>query len=124
MIGIGIDLVTIEELRQSAEQQPGRYLSRVFTPREIAYAESQSDPLQCLAGKFAAKEACMKAFGTGWTDEIDWLLIEILNETGGKPFVVLHGVSAVHSHELGVNRILVSISHTSIAATAVVILEC
>lgn len=86
-IGIGTDYVAVQDLGVAAERQPDRYLNRIFTEVEIAYAQLQSDPIQCLAGKLAVKEACMKAFGTGSTDEIDWLHIEILNDeaTGDHP---------------------------------------
>jgi holo-[acyl-carrier protein] synthase len=123
-IGIGIDYVDVQELRAAAERQPDKYLRRIFTGVEIAYAQTHSDPIQCLAGKLAAKEACMKAFGTGSTDEIDWLQIEILNnEASGKPSIHLQGGSAVLAGTLGVKRTFVSVSHTPVAATAVVLLE-
>jgi holo-[acyl-carrier protein] synthase len=123
-IGIGTDYVDVQELRVAAERQPDRYLRRIFTELEIAYAKTQSDPIQCLAGKLAAKEACMKAFGTGSTDEIDWLQIEILNdEASGRPSIRLQGGSAALAGALGVKRTFVSVSHTPVAATAVVLLE-
>jgi holo-[acyl-carrier protein] synthase len=114
----------VQELRAAAERQPGKYLQRIFTDVEITYAQTQSDPIQCLAGKLAAKEACMKAFGTGSTDEIDWLHIEILNdEASGKPSIRLQDRPAVLAGTLGVKRTFVSVSHTPLAATAVVLLE-
>src|ERR1700728_714532 len=75
-IGIGTDYVDVQELREADERQPNTYLRRIFTEVEIAYAKRQSDPIQCLAGKLAAKEACMKAFGTGSTDEKDRLQLK------------------------------------------------
>jgi holo-[acyl-carrier protein] synthase len=124
IIGIGTDYVDVQELRGSVERQPDRYMRRVFTGAETTYAQAQSDPVQCLAGKLAAKEACMKAFGTGSTDEIDWLHIEILNdETTGKPYIRFHHGSASLADALGVKRTFVSVSHTEVAATAIVLLE-
>lgn len=120
---LGIDLVDVNELRASAERQPDRYLHRIFTSAEIAYAESQADPFQCLAGKLAAKEACMKAFGTGWSDEVDWKHIEVLNTDAGQPYLVLHNGAVKQLESLGCGRSLVSISHVRDLATSVVLLE-
>ena len=123
-IGIGTDYVDVQELRQSDQQQPERYVNRIFTGFEISYAMKQSDPLQCLAGRLAAKEACMKALGTGWTDEIDWQHIEVRNEVEtGRPFLLMYGGAASLASRLGVLKSFVTISHTPIAAIATVLLE-
>jgi holo-[acyl-carrier protein] synthase len=98
---LGIDLADVNELRASAERQPDKYLQRIFTAAEIAYAESHADPIQCIAGKLAAKEACMKAFGTGWSDVVDWKHIEVLNTDPGQPYLVLHDGAVKQLESLG-----------------------
>lgn len=120
---LGIDLVDVNELRASAKRQPDKYLQRIFTEAEFAYAESHADPIQCLAGKLAAKEACMKALGTGWSDEVDWQHIEILNNNEGQPYLVLHDGALKQMQSLSCRRSLVSISHVRDLATSVVMLE-
>ena len=122
-LGLGIDLVDVAELRDSAERQPDKYLQRIFTVSELAYAGSQSNPIQCLAGKLAAKEACMKAFGTGWSDEIDWQHIEVLNTDEGPPYLAFYGGAARRFEILGCKSCRVSISHLPNVATSVVLLE-
>jgi holo-[acyl-carrier protein] synthase len=90
-------------------------VNRIFTDFEISYAKAQSDPLQCLAGRLAAKEACMKALGTGWTDEIDWLHIEVRNqEETGRPFFLMYEGAASLASILGVSKSFVTISRAAI----------
>jgi holo-[acyl-carrier protein] synthase len=123
-IGIGTDYVDVQELRSSAEKQPEIYINRIFSPNELSYAKLQSDPIQCLAGKLAAKEACMKALGTGWTDDVDWLHVEVVNnEESGRPLLLLREGAEKLASALGVTRMFVTISHTSVAAIATVLLE-
>lgn len=122
-LGLGIDLVDVEELRTLSQRQPGKYLQRIFTPRELEFAESHADPLQCLAGKLAAKEACMKSLRSGWTDEIDWLSIEILTDAEGTPYVDLHDKAADRLASLSGKAILVSISHLPQIASAIALVK-
>jgi holo-[acyl-carrier protein] synthase len=91
IIGIGTDVVLLEEFTASVDEQPGRYVERIFTAFEIAEVNGRSDPYQVLAARLAAKEAFMKAIGSGWTEEVDWLLIEVRNHESGKPYIVLSG---------------------------------
>ena len=122
-LGVGIDLVDVNELVASSQRQPGKYLQRIFTSREMAYAESQADPIQCLAGKLAAKEACMKSLRTGWSDEVDWLHIEVLNDGEGAPYLELHHGAADRLAAISGKAVLVSVSHLSKIASAVVVID-
>lgn len=122
-VGLGIDLVDVDELRAAAQRQPEKYLQRIFTSREMAYAELQADPIQCLAGKLAAKEACMKSLRTGWSDEVDWLHLEVLNDAEGAPCLELHQGAADRLIAISGKATLVSISHLSNIAVSVVVIE-
>ena len=123
ILGLGIDLVDITELQESINAQGDLFLSRVFTSIEKSYAGDKADPFQVFGGRFAAKEACLKAFGTGWTDELDWLDIEVSNEPSGRPILKLKGELAARSSALGVKQAWLSISHVGQYAIAEVILE-
>ena len=123
IVGIGTDLVLLQEFTASVDAQPGRYIERVFTPHEIAEAQTRADPYQVLAARLAAKEAFMKAIGTGWTDDVDWLHIEIRAEESGKPYIQLTESTEGLTKIKGVTKIHVSMSHTPIVASAFVILE-
>lgn len=118
-----MDVVLLEEFTASADGQPGRYVERIFTPFEIDEAKGRSDPYQVLAARLAAKEAFMKAIGSGWTEEVDWLLIEVRNHESGKPYIVLSGSAQELAERGGVTQILVSMSHTPLLASAFVVLE-
>ena len=123
VVGIGTDVVLLEEFTASVDGQPDRYVERIFTPFEIAEAKGRSDPYQVLAARLAAKEAFMKAIGTGWTDEVDWLLIEVRNHESGKPYIVLSGSAKELADNSCVVQIHVSMSHTPLLASAFVVLE-
>ena len=120
---MGVDLVDITELQQSIDTQRDAFLGRVFTAGEQEYARQRADPYQILGGRFAAKEACLKAFGSGWADETDWLDIEVFNEESGRPILILKGKMAMRSSGLGVKQTWLSISHVGQYALAEVILE-
>ena len=94
------------------------FITRVYTPAEIQYCQSRKQATQHFAGRWAAKEAVLKAVGTGWRRGISWRDVEILNTRGGKPIVSLHGGVRDVAEELGVGQILVSISHCRSHATA------
>ncbi len=123
IVGIGTDIVLLEEFMASVDGQPGRYVERIFTPNEIAEDKARSDPYQFLAARLAAKEAFMKAIGTGWTDKVDWLLMEIRNHDSGQPFIELSGSTKDLAENSGVTQIHVSMSHTPLLASAFVVLE-
>jgi holo-[acyl-carrier protein] synthase len=123
IIGTGIDLVDITELQENIEAKGEPFLRRIFTEDESAYARQRADPFQVLGGRFAAKEACLKAFGTGWTDETDWLQMEVTNDPSGRPSLKLQGDLATRGSMLGVEHVWLSISHIGQYAVAEVILE-
>ena len=123
ILGIGTDHVEVESFTSLMKRKRGAFVRRVFTEAEIKSARTSNSQRQSLAGRFAAKEATMKAFGTGWTDTFDWKDVEVRNRKSGQPQVTLKGQAATLATKLRVKRILVSISHTKHLASAVVVLE-
>lgn len=120
-IAHGFDLVEIDRLRQSIERFGERFLARVFTGHERDYCQSQKRCFEHYAARFAAKEAVMKALGTGWRHGLAWTDIEVRSAPSGQPSIVLHGVAAARAKQLGVADWLVSLSHTGRSAAASVI---
>jgi len=123
IVGIGIDLVDVSEFQSDIDAKKEPLLHRLFTPVERDYCAAQPDPYQNFAGTLAAKEATMKAFGTGWTDDVDWQEIEVVRERSGKPVLVLKGKLRELSKSANVKTLFLSVTHTSRYANAVVILE-
>ena len=117
-IAHGIDLVDFERIEQMLERHEDRFLDRVFTSAEQAYANSNRDSTQTLAGRFAAKEAILKLMGTGWRGKIAWTDIEVLNNPSGQPEVTVRGEVEKIARRLGVKQISVSITHTANFAIA------
>lgn len=91
MIGIGIDIIEIERIKNSVDKYGDQFLNKVYTQNEINYCLTKSNKYQHLAARFAAKEAVYKALSTGWDKEIGWQNIEITNEPNGMPIVTLNG---------------------------------
>lgn len=124
IVGSGIDLCEVSRIRKAVEALHGeRLVERVFTPREITYARKKANPYERFAARFAAKEAGMKALGTGWRDGVTWHDLEVVNLPSGKPSLVLHGRAAEIAAAMGVRNIALSITHTTEQAMAMVILE-
>ena len=123
ILGIGTDLAEVDRIRNSVEQYGDRFLNRVYTQKERDYAFSKANFAERLAARFAAKEAGMKAIGTGWRRGVTWKDFEVVNERSGRPALNLSGVAADISAQLGVKRVTISLTHTSAIAFAVVILE-
>jgi holo-[acyl-carrier protein] synthase len=123
IIGTGVDLAEVSRIRASLERFGDRFRSRVFTPGEIAYVERKANRYERYAGRFAAKEAGMKAIGTGWRHGVRWQDFEVVNLPSGRPTLKLHGVAADTARQLGVTAIQLSITHTSELGMAHVILE-
>ncbi len=123
IVGIGIDIEEVERVRQSIERHGERFLARVFTAREIAYVEGTANRYERFTARFAAKEAGMKALGTGWSGGVGWRDVEVVNEESGRPRLELHGRAAEVAESLGATRTHVSLSHTRGMAAAQVILE-
>jgi holo-[acyl-carrier protein] synthase len=121
IVGLGIDATDIPRLRETYQKYGERFLRRVFTEQEIAYCLKRRDPAPHLAGRFAAKEAGMKAIGTGQSHGVLWRDVEVIRG-GGPPRLQFHGAAARHAERLGVKRSLLSITHSQTLAFAEVIL--
>ncbi len=117
LVAVGVDLVERTRLTRSYERFGDRLLQRVFTPVELAQADNR---IEKLVGRFAAKEACSKALGTGMIS-VAWREIEIIRATGGKPVLRLHGRAAERAKLLGLTAFDVSISDTREYGMAVVV---
>lgn len=123
ILGTGIDLAEVDRIRKAVEKYGRRFLERVFTPAEIAYVETKANRYERYAARFAAKEAGMKAIGTGWRRGVRWRDFEVRNRSTGRPELVLHGEAAEVARRMGVRRIHLSLTHTASMAQALVILE-
>ena len=121
VVGHGIDIVEIQRIETLLEQPEEHFLTRCFTVRERDVVEGGPMRAQYFAGRFAAKEAVLKALGTGWSQGIAWTDVEIERLPSGKPFVVLHARCKDVAMELGVEAWMLSISHTESYAIASVI---
>ena len=123
IVGLGTDLARVERFRKFVKENKTALLGRLFTLGEQEYAFARKDPATHLAARFAAKESCLKAFGTGWRDGISWHDMEIVPDELGKPELVLSGRAAEIAGEKGVEVVHLSYSHDGDYAVATVILE-
>ena len=123
MLGIGTDIVEVERIAASVERFGERFLKRILRPDEIAYCQSHRHAAPHIAARFAAKEAISKAFGTGIGEQLGWQDMEIRRKESGEPQVVLRDNGLELLAQRGATRVLVSLSHTRIYATAVAVLE-
>ena len=123
LIGIGIDAIETSRVEKLLSQTGDRFSLRVFTPREIAYCEGKKNRSEHYAARFAAKEALMKALGTGKQLGLSWQEIEVVNDALGKPVVRLSGRAKTLAEERGITTIHLSLTHLKDLAIAVVILE-
>jgi holo-[acyl-carrier protein] synthase len=123
IIGMGIDVAEVRRIREVIESQSERFLRRVYTLDEVAYCEQFKNKFERYAGRFAAKEATMKALGTGWSRGVRWVDVEVIRHRGGRPTVSLKGEAKKIAEALGVKNIALSITHTSEQAIAQVIFE-
>jgi holo-[acyl-carrier protein] synthase len=117
-ITTGIDLVDFPRIEEMVKQHGERFLNKVFTDVEQAYAGANKNRIEKLAGRFAAKEAILKLMGTGWRGKIAWTDIEIVNNPAGQPEVSLHGEVERIAGKLGIKHISLSITHTANFAIA------
>jgi len=123
IVGTGIDIAEVPRIRQSIERFGDRFLQRVFTDREIRYCDSKANRFERYAARFAAKEAAMKALGTGWNHGVRWRDCEVVRMPGGRPTIVFHGKAGEFAAKLGTKNTALSITHTAEHAFAQVILE-
>ena len=117
----GIDVVEVERIAEMLRRHEDRFLERVFTPAEQAYARRHRGLAQRLAGRFAVKEAVLKLLGTGWRNGLAWTDIETTNNPMGRPVVRLTGEALRLADEKGVDRVCVSITHAAGLAIASVV---
>jgi holo-[acyl-carrier protein] synthase len=123
IIGIGVDTIEIDRIARVYARYGERFLHRIFSPEERTYALRYQDPAPRLAARFAAKEACMKALGTGWSAGVRWRDIVVVNDERGKPGLRLHGNAKTLSEKLAAKRIHLTITHDRQYATAFVVFE-
>ncbi|MBM3793264.1 MAG: holo-[acyl-carrier-protein] synthase [Acidobacteria bacterium] len=123
IVGTGIDLAEVNRIRESIERHQDRLLHRIYTAGEMAYVERKANKYERYAARFAAKEAGMKAIGTGWRRGVRWVDFEVVNLPAGRPMLKLHGKAAEFAAQLGVKNISLSLTHTAQHGMAFVILE-
>jgi len=124
IVGSGVDICEVERVRKALESDHGRrFKERVFTAGEIAYAERRANRFERFAARFAAKEAGMKALGTGWRGGVTWHDFEVANLPSGRPTLRLHGKAAQLAGQMGVRNIALSLTHTAAQGLAVVLME-
>ncbi|HWQ57088.1 MAG TPA: holo-[acyl-carrier-protein] synthase [Bryobacteraceae bacterium] len=123
IVGTGVDLAEVDRIRAAIERYGPRFVERIYTAAEIAYVERKANRYERYAARFAAKEAGMKAIGTGWKRGVRWRDFEVANLPSGKPTLRLHGRAAEFAGRLGVTSIALSLTHTAEMAMAHVILE-
>ena len=123
IVGSGVDLCEVDRIRQAIERHGQRFIDRVYTPNEIAYVERKANKYERYAARFAAKEAGMKAIGTGWRRGVRWQDFEVSNLPSGKPTLLFHGVAAEFAAKLGATNVSLSLTHTAQQGMAFVILE-
>lgn len=123
IVGVGIDSIEIERIGKALHRHPESFTARVYTREEMRLANSHAISAPFLAGRWAAKEAVVKALGCGISKDCGFLDIEILPDAAGRPLVRLRGTGARTAQRLGINRFHVSITHNGSMATAVAIAE-
>src|SRR2546423_14192119 len=123
IIGTGIDIAEVPRIRQSIERFGDRFLRRIYTLGEMRYCDSKANRAERYAARFAAKEAAMKALGTGWNHGVSWRDCEVVRLPGGRPTIQFHGKAEEFAAKLGVKNAALSITHTKEQALAEIILE-
>jgi holo-[acyl-carrier protein] synthase len=122
VIGIGIDIIEIPRVERLLEKWGESFLHRVFLPGEVAYCREKKYPAPHLAARIAVKEAVLKSFGEGWTEKIGWKDILVGRSLKGQPRVELIGKGKKLQEEMGVEKILVSLSHADSYSVAAAVL--
>lgn len=121
--GLGIDLIELARVKKTVDRFGERFLKRIFTEGEIAYCYKKANPVPSLAGRFAVKEAAMKALGTGYSQGVWFRLIEVVRSPGQAPTLHFHGGAKLRADALGIAKASISITHEREMAAAVVVLE-
>lgn len=123
IVALGMDIATVARLEQAIARRGARLVERLFTQGERDYCERRKTAANSYAGRFAVKEAVMKALGTGWARGVRWIDIEVVRLPGQAPTVVLHGAAAEHARRRGITRWHVTITHDHGLAAAVAVAE-
>jgi len=123
ILGTGIDIVEIERIRESIHRYGDRFTRRLFTPEEVAYCRDKAAWAVHFAGRYAAKEAVMKALQTGWAGGVRWKDVAVTRNERGQPGVQLSGGAHARAQQMGITRWHLSISHSEIHAVATAIAE-
>lgn len=123
IVGTGIDIAEVPRIAEAIARFGDRFLNRIFTEGERRYCDSKANRVERYAARFAAKEAAMKALGTGWNHGVRWRDCEVARKPGGRPTLEFHGKAGEFAVKLGVRNIALSLTHTEEQAMAQVILE-
>ncbi|WP_092054243.1 holo-ACP synthase [Planctomicrobium piriforme] len=121
IFGLGTDIVEIVRIGEMIERHGELFLQRVYTEDEIKYCQRHKEALQHYAGRWAAKEAVMKTLGTGFTKGVGWKDIQVCNTKSGRPIIELSGGAAQVAKSVGIDNVLITISHCRAYATATAI---
>ena len=121
IIGLGTDIVEIVRIGEMIDRHGESFLNRIYTEEEIRYCQKRKHCNEAFAGRWAAKEATMKVLGTGFVRGIGWQDIEVLAEKNGKPYVKMQGGAGEHARRIGLDEVLITISHCRTYATATAI---
>ena len=122
-VGIGIDIVEVQRVARALDEHGARFEKRIYTQGEIDACAGRADRALALAARFAAKEACLKALGTGWSGGIGFQDVEVVRDAAGRPQIRLHGRAADRARAIGAQRVHVSLTHERRVAAAVVVLD-
>ncbi|MGO9648299.1 MAG: holo-[acyl-carrier-protein] synthase [Terriglobales bacterium] len=123
IVGTGIDIAEVPRIAASIARFGDRFVRRIFTEGEIRYCDAKANRVERYAARFAAKEAAMKAIGTGWNHGVTWRDVEVSRMPGGRPTITFHGKAAEFAANLGAKHVALSLTHTAEHAIAQVILE-
>jgi holo-[acyl-carrier protein] synthase len=121
IVGLGTDIIEVVRIGEMIERHGEIFLQRVFTEPEIRYCSARKNAMQHYAGRWAAKEAVMKTLGTGFSKGVGWRDIEVASRRSGQPFIELSGGALELAREMGIDEVLISISHCRAYATATAI---
>ena len=123
VLGVGFDIVEVERIARSLDRTGERFERRVFTDAERSDCAGRVDRVQALAARFAAKEACLKALGTGWAEGLAFRQVEVVRAPNGRPSILLHAAARQRAERLGIRTVHVSLTHQPGVAGALVMLE-
>jgi holo-[acyl-carrier protein] synthase len=123
IVGLGLDIAEVDRIEEAIARHGAPFLERLFTHAEVSYCERHKNRYERYAARFAAKEAAMKALGTGWSRGVRWRDIEVVREPGGKPTLHLSGEARQIADGLGVKSISLTLTHSGNLALAQVIFE-